>query len=272
LLSRFGLKEEPFKDNLDERFYYSTRQHERAFASMVYCVTENEPAGIILGSSGVGKSMVSQRLLSALASYENYEPIIVLVYPKMSKTALLREIYTQIGLPETRANPTTSDLLLPLHAYIIDQYKAGKRIALILDESHFLNVSALHLIRTLTNIETSKEKLITSIFIAEDKFLRRLQYKTYDSLRGRIKIKASLEPLNREDTENFVKHRLEVAGAKRDIFPKDAYPLIYEKSKGICRNINKIAGQALFDSFFDGQSEVTLDSLTESLKHLEGIL
>ena len=65
MLRGFGLKEERFRDNLDERFYSSTRQHERAFASMVYCVTENEPAGVILGSSGVGKSLISQRLLSA---------------------------------------------------------------------------------------------------------------------------------------------------------------------------------------------------------------
>lgn len=272
MLRRLGLKEEPFKDNLDERFYYSTRQHERAFASMIYCVTENEPAGIILGSSGVGKSLISQRLLSALSKYETYVPVIVLVYPRMSKVALLREIYTQIGLPEKRANPNTSDLLMPIHAHIIDQYKAGKRMVLMLDESHFLNVSALHLVRTLTNIETAKEKLITTIFVAEDKFLRRLQYKTYESLRGRIKIKASLGPLDEEETANFIKHRLQVAGATRPIFPEEAYPLIYKKSKGICRNINKIAGQALFDASFDGHDQVTMDSLKQSLKHLEGIL
>jgi len=272
VLARFGLKEEPFKDNLDERFYYSTKQHERAFASMIYCVTENEPAGIILGTSGVGKSLISQRLLSALSKYKNYLPVIVLVYPKMPKTALLREIYSQVGLPQTRSNPTTSDLLLPIHSYIIDQYKQGKRMALILDEAHFLNVSSLHLVRTLTNIETAKEKLITSIFIAEEKFLRRLQYKTYDSLRGRIKIKSSLEPLDEEETTSFVRHRLKVAGAKREIFPPEAYALIYKKSNGICRNINKIAGQALFDAFFDGQKEVTMDSLKESLKNLDGIL
>lgn len=272
MLARFGLKEEPFKDNLDERFYYSTKQHERAFASMIYCVTENEPAGIILGTSGVGKSLISQRLLSALSKFKNYVPIIVLVYPRMPKTALLREIYAQIGLPQTRANPNTSDLLMPVHAYMIDQYKQGKRVALILDESHFLNVSALHLIRTLTNIETAKEKLITSIFIAEDRFLRRLQYKTYDSLRGRIKIKASLEPLDEEETTNFIKHRLKVAGATREIFPPEAFPLIYKQSRGICRNINKIAGQALFDAYFDGLDKVTLDSLKDSLKTLEGIL
>lgn len=272
MLRRFGLKEEPFKDNLDERFYYSTKQHERAFASMMYCVTENEPAGIILGPSGLGKSLVSQRLLSALSKFDTYIPIIVLVYPKMSKIALLQEIYTQLGLPELKRNPTTSDLLLPIHSHIIDQYKSGRRIVLLLDESHFLNVSALHLIRTLTNIETAKEKLITSIFIAEEKFLRRLQYKTYDSLRGRIKLKAQLGPLDQEDTRKFIKHRLKVAGTNRDIFPKEVYPIIYKQSKGVCRNINKIAGQALFDADFEGLKEVTVESLKDSIKNLDGIL
>jgi general secretion pathway protein A len=272
VLRRFGLKEEPFKDNLDERFYYSTRQHERAFASMIYCVTENEPAGVILGSSGVGKSLISQKLLSALCKYETYIPVIILAYPKMSKLALLREIYNQLDLPPLRRNPTTSDLLLPIHSHIIAQYKHGKRVVLMLDESHFLNVSALHLIRTLTNIETAREKLISTIFVGEDKFLRRLQYRTYDSLRGRIKIKAALEPLSAEDAASFVKHRLRVAGATRPIFPDDVYPLIYEKSRGICRNINKIAGQALFDAYFEGQSVVTLNSIKESLKRLDGLL
>ncbi|MDP7247977.1 MAG: AAA family ATPase [Planctomycetota bacterium] len=272
MLSRFGLKEEPFKDNLDERFYFSTKQHERAYASMVYCITENEPAGIILGTSGVGKSLISQRLLSTLDKDKTYIPIIVLIYPKMSKIALLREIYSQLGLPKLKSNPNTSDLLEPIHSHIIDQYKNGKRIALMMDESHFLNVSALHLIRTLTNIETAKEKLITSIFIAEQKFLKRLQYKTYDSLRGRIKIKAQLDPLDADETAQFIQYRLHVAGAKEDLFPEESYELIYKRSKGICRNINKIAGQALFDAFFDGQTEVTMESLKGSLKNLSGIL
>lgn len=240
---------------------------------MIYCLTENEPAGLILGTSGVGKSLISQKLLSALSKYENYIPLIILIYPRMSKVALLREIYSQLGLPPlSSGNPTTMDLLEPIHTHIIQRYKDGKRIVLLLDESHFLNVSALHLIRTLTNIETAKEKLITSIFIAEARFLRRLQYKTYDSLRGRIKIKASLEPLSLEDTTNFIKHRLTVAGAKRPLFPEESFPLIYEMSGGICRNINKIAGQALFDAYFEGLKEVTMDSLKFSLRNLEGIL
>jgi general secretion pathway protein A len=268
----FGLKEEPFKDNLDERFYYSTKQHERAYASMVFCITSNEPAGIILGQSGLGKSLISQRILKAIKEYPQYIPALVLIYPQMPKTALLKEILSQIGVEVPKKNPTTQDLLDLLHSYIIARYREGKRLVLILDESHFLNVQALHLLRSLTNLETPKEKLITAIFIAEDRFVRRLQYKTYESLRTRIKIKARLEPLNLDETEEYVKHRLSVAGCENSLFADEVFPVIYEKSHGICRNISKIAGQALFDAAFEEKKTIGLAQLQDSLKGLEGLL
>ncbi len=271
-LSFFGLKEEPFKDNLDERFYYSTKQHERAYASMVYCITSNEPAGIILGQSGLGKSLISQRILSSIKNYPQYIPVLVLIYPQMPKTALLKEILSQLDIAVPKKRPSTQDLLELLHTYIIARYREGKRVVLILDESHFLNVQALHLIRSLTNLETPKEKLITAIFIAEERFVRRLQYKTYESLRTRIKIKARLEPLNLEETREYIKHRLAVAGATNSIFAEETFPLIFEKSRGICRNISKIAGQALFDAAFEQRRTIDLPLLRESLKGLEGLL
>ena len=271
-MQRWGLKEEPFKDNLDERFYFSTKQHERAYASMVYCITNHEPGGLIIGQSGIGKSLISQRIISKISDYDDYIPALILIYPQMPKTSLLYEALSQLGITEIKRNLTTKALLDPLHEFIIDKYREGKRVVLILDESHFLSSQSLHLLRTLTNLETPTEKLITAIFIAEDRFVRRLRYTTYESLRGRIKITSRIKPLDEGETKKYILHRLTVAGAEEPVFTEETYPLIYDKSEGIPRNINKICGQALFNTLFEEKNIIDLEILKSSLEDLRGIL
>ena len=267
------LREEPFRDSLDERFYYPSAKHEKAFATMVYCITQHEPAALIVGASGIGKSLIAKRLLSSLSQYDEFRFAWVIISPDMPKTSLLREICREAGLElPGRSAPSTQHLLEMLHTQIIDLYTQGVRLVVILDEAHFLKAQSLHLVRTLTNIETPTEKLVTAIFVGEERFIQRLQNRTYDSLRGRIKVIARLEPLNRQETEEYIKHRVRVAGGDEDLFAEDTYDLIFEHSGGICRNINKIAGQALFNAAFRGETRVTRAAVEDAIAELEGIL
>lgn len=271
--SHLGLREEPFRDSLDERFYYPSPKHERAFATMAYCILQHEPAALIVGASGIGKSLVAKRLLSHLSQYPEFQFAWVIASPGMPKTSLLREIAREANIQlDSRPTSSTQRLLEDIQAHIIDLYAAGRRLVFIIDEAHFLPSQSLHLVRTLTNIETPQEKLITAIFIGEPRFLQRLRQPTYDSLRGRIKSIARIEPLSRQETEEYIKHRLRVAGGPDDLFTPDTYDLIYEASEGICRNINKIAGQALFNTVFEEMDRVTRAAVEEAIADLEGIL
>ncbi|MBC7286464.1 MAG: AAA family ATPase [Armatimonadetes bacterium] len=271
--SHLGLREEPFRDSLDERFYYPSPKHERAFATMAYCILQHEPAALIVGASGIGKSLVAKRLLSHLSQHPEFQFAWVIAAPGMPKTSLLREIAREADIQlDTRPTSATQRLLEEIQGYIIDLYASGRRLVFILDEVHFLPSQSLHLVRTLTNIETPEEKLITAVFIGEPRFLQRLSQPTYDSLRGRIKSIARLEPLSREETEQYIKHRLRVAGGSEDLFAPDTYDLIHQHSGGICRNINKIAGQALFNAVFADMGHVTRAAVEEAIADLEGIL
>lgn len=268
----FGLSENPFKDNLDERFYYTTRQHEKTFASMLYCITNKQAVGLIVGASGTGKSMISYRILSFLKDKPEYKPGLILVNPQMPKTSLLKEVARELGLDLPAHNMSTQDLIDLITNEIIRQYKEDRRIILIIDEAHFLSSEALHMVRTLTNLETPQEKLVSCILIAEARFLTRLLYKTYDSLRSRIKTKAQLVPLNEEETKGYILHRLNVVGRNKPLFEEDTFALIHQKSHGICRQVNKIAGQCLFEACFDEKPVINLQVLNESLSNLEGLL
>lgn len=268
----FGLSENPFKDNLDERFYYTTRQHEKAFASMLYCITNKQAIGLIVGESGTGKSLMSYKVFSFLKDKSEYTSGLVLVNPHMPKTSLLKEIINELGVELPSRNLSTQALIDLISNEIIRQYKEDKRIVLIIDEAHFLSSEALHMIRTLTNLETPQEKLISSILIAESRFLNRLGYKTYDSLRSRIKTKTHLTPLTENETEGYILHRLRVAGRENELFENDTFPIIFKRSKGNCRQINKIAGQCLFEACFDGKPVINGDVLNEALANLEGLI
>lgn len=255
--THFHLMKSPFADTVNPEFFFQTAEHERAYHRMKLCIQDGRALGLVWGPSGTGKTLLSQILLREISPAKHI-PVVVLATPKMSKTALLREIVKELEM-ETEAR-TAEDLLDIIHQRIINEHHAGRRVVIFLDESHFLSAQALHMIRTLTNLETSEEKLVTVLLFAEESLRKRLRHASYDSLRGRISIQAYLAPLTPEETEQYVKFRLLVAGGDTTVFEPDTFKMLHERSRGIPREISKIADNALLEAAISAQ-----DSVNESL-------
>lgn len=261
LLEHFDFDIHPFSDTVNPAFFFQTRHHERALLRTMYCIEDRRGLGHVWGISGSGKTFVSQMVLRKL-NRERFVPAVLLCSPGMTKTPLLREILFELG--EEKPPYRAQELLDRIQQHVMREHAQGRRIVLLVDEAHFLAANSLHLIRSLTNLETSTEKLLTIILFTEQGFLRRLTHPNYASLRGRISIETELCPLDQEETEQYIKFRLMVAGGQVDLFTPECYPLIYRRSGGVPREISKAADNALLEAFSQGRRVIETELLEAS--------
>lgn len=243
----YGLSTNPFSDSVNPEFFYRTVNHDETFIMMTLAVRNHLSLGLVTGPSGTGKTMISQLILSNLSN-EQTQPVLVLVSPGMSKTALMKEILSElnIGIPEGHFT-STQDLLKLLSDHVIRLHQENRKLVIIVDECHFLSSDSLHMIRTLTNIEVPERKLITCLMFGEQRFVKRLNHPSHESLRNRMYMRAELGSLTPSETEDYVKYRLLKVGRMDDLFDKEALEALHECSHGICRNINKLAMLSLLE-------------------------
>ena len=246
-ISYYALNENPFADSVHPTFFFRTDGHAETFRSMALAVEFRASLGMVTGPSGTGKTMVSQLLLQHLDD-PAYRVVLVLVTPGLSKTGLLREILSELDLPLPVGIPRVQDLVKQLSNHIIELHEQGQRLVVIVDECHLLSADCLHMIRTLSNIETPQEKLVTCLLFGESRLLQRLNHPSYASLNNRIYLRSELAPLTPAEVGQYVKFRLMTAGRLHELFTDAALSALHELSGGICRNVNKLAMLSLIEA------------------------
>jgi len=199
----------------------------------------------IVGASGTGKTLVSQ---AALKSFDlaAVTPVLIFVHPGMGKGPLLDGLLAELG--KNGGARRTRDRLSLLHEQALALYQSGRRLVVVIDEAHFLAADGLHILRTLSNLETETEKLITVLLIAEEGLSRRLRKPSYASLRTRITFSVVLQPLSVPDSEQYIKYRILKSGGRLDLIPAAVYADIHRFSKGIPREINRLLYNSLIEA------------------------
>ncbi|MCX8038682.1 MAG: AAA family ATPase [Candidatus Sumerlaeia bacterium] len=239
----FGFEVNPFRDSVNPKFFFRTESHEQAYVKMRECVDEDIALGLTAAASGTGKTLLTQILLADLDP-QRYRPVVILVYPQMTRTALLTEIARELEL-DVRDSLRVQTLVSMVHHRIIELYRKGIKPVLIIDEVHFLKGDSLHLLRTLSNIEVPEKKLVTILMFGEEAFLDKLDQPKYRALFSRVFVRADLRPLDAAAVEQYIKFRCLVAGGNGSIFDKAVFPRIHELSGGIPREINRICYEAM---------------------------
>lgn len=254
---QFGLNRNPFKDTLETDLFYRTRQHEEALVKITIGIEDSHALILLSGVSGTGKTLLSQLVIRGLDE-NRFLPLVVPVYPGMGKGMLLAEILAETGCADH--GRFTHERLALLQQEAIRLHDEGRRLVIVIDEAHFLKADALHVLRTLSNLETEQEKLVTVLLVAENSLGRRLAHPSYASLRGRITFAVNLEPLTAAETEQFVKFRLLKCGGPPQLLSDDAYGAVHQLSGGIPREINRL----LYNGFLEAVSgaEQSLTSAT----------
>lgn len=239
----FGFEDNPFRDSVDPRFFFRTESHEEAYIKMRQCIDEDIALGLTAAASGTGKTLLTQILLADLEA-AHCQPVVILIYPQMTRLALLTEIARELEI-EASPKARTRQLVTSVHHRIIELYRQGIKPVLIIDEVHFLRADSLHLLRTLSNIEVPERKLVTILMFGEEAFLDKLEQPRYRALFSRVFIRADLRPLATAEVEQYVKFRCLVAGGNGSVFEKTTFPIIQEQSAGIPREINRICYNAM---------------------------
>lgn len=243
---QFGLQCNPFKDTIDPRFFFLTKQHEEASVKIKIGISDRHALILLDGISGTGKTLVAQVVLRSL-DRDCFTPVFASVFPFMGKGALLGSILAELQVAPTRLLP---DRLTQIQEQAMAHRRQGRRLVIVVDEAHFLSSDALHSLRTLSNLETDHEKLVTVLLVAEPGLARRLAAPSYASLRSRITFAVRLQPLTLEGVEQYVKYRLLKCGGEVSLLPPEVYPLLHRLSQGIPREINRL----LYVSFIEAMA------------------
>lgn len=244
----YGLTEQPFSNAPDPRFYYESAQHGEAMIRLMHSVNTMKGLVCLIGDVGTGKTFLARKALDKLQAEETkYEPaLIVMVHSEVSADWLLRKIATQLGVKEPAE--TKSALLTQLLNRLVEIYEQGKKAVVIIDEANMLQTKEIfEEFRGLLNLEVPGQKLITIVLIGLpelDKYMA-----LDEALLQRVASKFALKPLSLESTEGYVKHRLQIAGCRREIFNPDSLRAIYKYSRGTPRLINNICDNALLEGY-----------------------
>ncbi len=246
-IKHFKLHVNPFMDSVNPNFFFRTEAHEDAYIKMKKCIEDDISLGLTTAISGTGKTLLTQILLTELHT-ARHKVILSLVYPQMTRSALLKEIINELGLRSLGSRPLVHTMVSTIHNEIIKLHKRHIKLVIIIDEVHFLKADSLHILRTLSNIEVPEKKLVTILLFGEDTFLERMHHPSYRSLFSRMFIRARLRPLSREEVEQYVKFRCLVAGGSPQLFASGTFDLIFEYAMGIPREVNRVCHNALIES------------------------
>ena len=254
-LEFYGLKEAPFSITPDPRYVFLSERHRDALAHLLYGVGKGGSGGFVqlTGEVGTGKTTLCRLLLEQLP--ENTRVALVL-NPRVSPTELLESICDELKLDTAGRQGSLKGLVDILNTYLLDAYAQGLRVVLIVDEAQNLSTESLEQIRLLTNLETPTQKLLQIILLGQPELRDKLGDPELRQLAQRITARYHLTPLDRDETEAFVRHRLAVAGATHSPFSRLGLRALYQRSGGIPRLINVIADRALMAGYAREQTSI----------------
>src|SRR6195256_3456868 len=254
-LSFFGLHEKPFAITPDPRYLYLSERHAEALAHLLYGI--NEAGGFVqlTGEVGTGKTTIVRSLLAQTP--KNAE-IALILNPKMTAPEFLLTICEElgIGVPDS-ATESLKDLVDILSGYLLRAHAGGRRVGVVVDEAQNLAPAVLEQVRLLTNLETNTQKLLQIILIGQPELRELLARNELRQLAQRITGRYHLNPLSREETSAYVRHRLRVAGATTDILAPAALNEVFRLSQGVPRVINVICARALLGAYSLDRHRVT---------------
>ena len=254
-LEFYGLREAPFAITPDPRFVFLSERHRDALAHLVYGIGQGGSGGFVqlTGEVGTGKTTLSRLLLGQLPERTR---VALVLNPRQSPVELLESIADELRLDIEGARGSAKALVDRLNHYLLDAYAQGLRVVLIVDEAQQLPVEALEQIRLLTNLETPTQKLLQIILLGQPELRVLLDRTELRQLAQRVTARYHLMPLDEDETEAYLRHRLAVAGATRHPFTRLAMRSLHRRAGGVPRLINVIAERALLAGYVADELQV----------------
>ncbi|MDP2969770.1 MAG: AAA family ATPase, partial [Deltaproteobacteria bacterium] len=246
-LNFYNLKKEPFHITPDPEFLFLCQSNRQAIGAIIWGVSQKKGFIAVTGDVGVGKTTILRYYLETVD--RQLLKIIYLFNANVSFPGLLKTIYKELGLES--GTDDMVEMVNHLHEILIEEYKQGRSVLLIIDEAQNMPVETLENLRMLSNLETSTDKLIQIVLIGQSEFEEKLNQNELRQLNQRIAIRSRILPLTEKESIDYIKHRLAKAGQdeKDRVFTRGAMKKMVSQAKGIPRNLNILCDNALITGF-----------------------
>jgi general secretion pathway protein A len=242
----YGFRESPFTITPNPRFLFMSTQHREAFAHLIYAVESRAGFVELTGEVGTGKTTLLRTFLSRLDS-EGHRTALIF-NPCLSSLELLQSINREFGLNWEIGSRL--ELLQVLNGFLLEQKSAGRCVVLVMDEAQNLSAEVLEQIRLISNLETETDKLIQIVLAGQPELLSVLSREDLRQLNQRITVRYHLLPMDFDSTQNYIAHRMELAGSYRAAeFSNGALKRIFRYSGGVPRMVNIVCDRALLIGF-----------------------
>lgn len=245
----YQLKENPFNVTADPDFFFASKCHAEAISNLVYGIDQRKGILVVSGEVGTGKTTLCRKLL--FETPDNVKFALIL-NPKFSETQLLQMIVSDLGIITKQR--TRFGLIQALNEFLINESAKGNNVVLIIDEAQNLTVSQLEQIRLLSNLETEKDKLLQIVLVGQPELTDKLHLPALRQLRQRIAVYYHLKPLEKDDINEYIHHRILIAAIQEGIdshptFTQEAVDSIFHYTQGSPRTINILCDRALVAGF-----------------------
>lgn len=264
--SRFHLDRPPFRASVDVESYFAAPSHEDALAAVTAGFARRDPAVLIDGTPGVGKSLVARKWLEHLVPDV---PRVVLPSVRAEKPAeLLQAVLFDLGKPYRGL--TEQELRLAVTECLLDAAGSGYPTVLVLDEAQHLSQSSFEELRLLGNLETRQGSALFVLLVAHPMLREALNRPAYELFAQRVASRSAVAPLTEPESIAYLRHQVRAAGGEPDgVFGAECLPLLAGACGGVPRVLNRAAALALSLTLEAGSNRVDVEGVLEALERLE---
>ncbi len=248
------LETRPFENTSDPRFYYPSEAHQGAMLKLRYVVESRRGAALLAGAPGLGKTLITQTLLSKLP--DRFTPKIHLVFPQMPSDQLLAYLAEQLdGGRPVAAQQGVARNVRRIENAIVRGAENGRHAVLVIDEAHLLAAAgAMETLRLLLNFQFRGEPCLTLLIVGQPPLLPALE--RMPGLEERLGVKCLLRPFSMEETLSYISHRLTASGASGPIFEQEAMETVHQLTHGVPRRINRLCDLSLLIGFAEERQTI----------------
>jgi MSHA biogenesis protein MshM len=245
-LEFFGLKDAPFRITPDTDFWFPGAQRGEILDALIYALDHGEGLIKVVGEVGSGKTMLLRMLLTCLPDTVDS---LYLANPTLSPDETLSALLAELGAP-TEAGASRQVMLDQLNKLLLDKHRQGRRVVAFVEEAQAMSLESLEFLRLLTNLETTRDKLLQIVLFGQPELDELLANPRIRQLKDRITLNLSLEPLPNEAIPTYLRSRLATAGYRGpDLFNHQTTRAITRYSGGLTRRINVLADKTLLAAF-----------------------
>ena len=262
-LEHYGLAELPFSISPDPRYLFLTPQHKEALAKCQYIVNSKGGLAVIYGDIGTGKTTIARRLFQLLKE-DPQLAVAMLVTPDLkTDTAFLRRVMAEYGASPKRSHALS---IAEFQNFATQAFTKDKNLVLLVDEAQQMTPRMMEVIRIFLNFESDNAKFIQVVLLGQNELASTLD--RMPAIKSRVTMFGALSSLTKEDMEAMIDFRWKAAGGSQHPFTADAITTLYELSRGLPREVNKLCNESVLRAFVNGKHEVTADMVRGAAREL----